>query len=150
MAVVLEFLRPQIVQPETAVQRVVARFSERLNKRHPLPMTGIVVSSQGVIVIVNPHLGRPDGIQLRPRLEIEVHDRAGRVYRIAGISDDVTRQKETERALAASEQRFRKLFESGPLGMVMVDADYRVLDANERLCQMLGYTREDANLVVTS
>ncbi len=38
------------------------------------------------------------------------------------------------------EQRFGKIFEEGPLAMALVSRDYRLLDVNCRLCDLLGYT----------
>ena len=43
-------------------------------------------------------------------------------------------------ALRQSEQRFRKLFDEGPLGMVLVDGDRRLAQVNAKFCRMLGYT----------
>jgi diguanylate cyclase (GGDEF)-like protein/PAS domain S-box-containing protein len=45
--------------------------------------------------------------------------------------------------LAVSEERFRRIFEEGAVGMAVVGADYRFLAVNEALCQMLGYTRDE-------
>ena len=45
-----------------------------------------------------------------------------------------------EHTLWESEQRFRKIFEEGPLGMAFVALDYQILKVNQTLCQMLGYT----------
>ncbi len=42
--------------------------------------------------------------------------------------------------LRDSDRRFRGIFEEGPLGMAIVDKDYRLTRVNARLCEMLGYT----------
>ena len=47
-------------------------------------------------------------------------------------------------ALAASEERFRIAFADAPIGMALVAADERVLQANRALCPMLGYYRSGA------
>jgi PAS domain S-box-containing protein len=41
------------------------------------------------------------------------------------------------------ERRFELIFEAGPLGLVLVSLDFRALEVNSRLCEMLGYTREE-------
>ncbi len=46
-------------------------------------------------------------------------------------------------ALRASEARFRRLVESGLIGIVVASADGAIHDANDAFLQMLGYTRED-------
>jgi PAS domain S-box-containing protein len=45
--------------------------------------------------------------------------------------------------LRASEQRFRRIFEEGPIGMVTVGADFHFVRANATFCKMLGYTEEE-------
>lgn len=52
-------------------------------------------------------------------------------------------QRQAETALQASEERFRKLFEDGPLGMAFVDTAGRFLKANVMLCRMLDSTEPD-------
>ena len=53
---------------------------------------------------------------------------------------DVTERVLAETALRESEERFRKVFEEGPLGVSIIDLGYRFIRVNARLCQMLGYT----------
>lgn len=45
-----------------------------------------------------------------------------------------------ERGLRVSEQRFRRVFEGGPLGLALVDREFRFLQVNPALCRILGYT----------
>src|SRR5438094_2443877 len=51
--------------------------------------------------------------------------------------------KRSEEALRQSEERFRKAFEEGPVGIVLGSPDFRILKANRTLCRMLGYTEEE-------
>jgi len=65
---------------------------------------------------------------------------------IAGIvvnSRDVTERKQIEEKLRQSEERFRRIFEDGPLGMIIVAPNYRLVKANKAFCKMLGYTEEE-------
>ena len=48
-----------------------------------------------------------------------------------------------EDALRESEQRFRKIFEEGPIGMAIVDRKFFFLNANIAFCTMTGYCREE-------
>jgi PAS domain S-box-containing protein len=43
-------------------------------------------------------------------------------------------------ALRASEQRYRALFEQAAVGIERITRDGRLIEVNERLCDMLGYT----------
>jgi diguanylate cyclase (GGDEF)-like protein/PAS domain S-box-containing protein len=64
--------------------------------------------------------------------------------RMAGVTFDVTGLRQTEAALRHSEAMFRATFEQAAVGMAFVDLQGRVLRVNQRLCDLLGYTREEA------
>lgn len=42
-----------------------------------------------------------------------------------------------------SEQGYRKIFEESPLGMIIVDANYRLVKANAMVSRVLGYTEQE-------
>jgi PAS domain S-box-containing protein len=46
---------------------------------------------------------------------------------------------EAQRVIQESEERFRRVFEEGPLGLALVGKDYRFLKVNNSLCEMVGY-----------
>jgi len=56
---------------------------------------------------------------------------------------DTTERKRDDDALRDSEERFRKIFEEGPLGMAIVGLDYRFVAVNSALCQMLEYSERE-------
>ncbi|HTB16709.1 MAG TPA: PAS domain S-box protein, partial [Bryobacteraceae bacterium] len=56
-----------------------------------------------------------------------------------GLAVDISERKRAEAALRESEERFRRVFEEGPLGLALVGKDYQFLKVNGALCQMLGY-----------
>lgn len=48
-----------------------------------------------------------------------------------------------ETALREGEQRFRTIFEEGPVGIALVGPDQSFIQANRALCRMLGYTEPE-------
>ena len=56
---------------------------------------------------------------------------------------DVTGEVEAQRALEASESRYRAIVETAQEGIIAVDADAGVIFANSRVAQMTGYPLED-------
>lgn len=52
-------------------------------------------------------------------------------------------KQRTEEMLHESEERFRKIFEEGPLGMAIVGMEQRFIKVNATLSRMLGYAESD-------
>jgi two-component system, cell cycle sensor histidine kinase and response regulator CckA len=61
-----------------------------------------------------------------------------------GLLRDVTERKEGERALRASEARYRRLFEAAKDGILILDAATgRIVDVNPFMTELTGYARAD-------
>jgi PAS domain S-box-containing protein len=58
------------------------------------------------------------------------------------VISDITEHKRVEQALRESEERFRRIFEEGPLGLALVGRDYRFVKVNSALCKMVGCSEE--------
>jgi two-component system cell cycle sensor histidine kinase/response regulator CckA len=56
---------------------------------------------------------------------------------------DVSEYNRAEAARRTSESRYRTLFDYAPDGIIISDAQGIYLDVNARLCEMLGYTRDE-------
>ncbi|MDH5537421.1 MAG: PAS domain S-box protein, partial [Betaproteobacteria bacterium] len=73
-----------------------------------------------------------------------LRDGSGNVNGIIAVVTDITERKRGEEALRTSEERFRATFDSAPIGIMHTDIDtYRILHVNPKLCEMLGYTRDE-------
>jgi PAS domain S-box-containing protein len=69
-------------------------------------------------------------------------DAAGKVYRVHGIAEDITAQRETERALVESQQRRDALLESNPDPSWLKDTDSRYIVANRAWFKRHGIERQ--------
>jgi len=63
-----------------------------------------------------------------------------------GVVLDITRQREVEDALRASETRFRRLVDSNVIGIIRYRIDGAIIDANPSFLDMLGYSHADVEL----
>jgi PAS domain S-box-containing protein len=59
------------------------------------------------------------------------------------VAATMSERERAENALRDSEERFRRVFENGPLGMALVDRDFRFIRANKAFSRMLGYTERE-------
>jgi PAS domain S-box-containing protein len=59
------------------------------------------------------------------------------------IALDITQRKRAEEALRESEERFRKIFEEGPLGIATSGPDFRFTRVNQAFCQMTGFSEKE-------
>jgi diguanylate cyclase (GGDEF)-like protein/PAS domain S-box-containing protein len=84
---------------------------------------------------------RKDGSVIEVRGSMApLRDMAGNFIGHVAISEDISSQKQAERALAASEAQYRSLVEASPDGIAVTSKDGKILMANERCSEMLGYS----------
>jgi len=88
---------------------------------------------------------RPDGDQRWISVTaFPVRDENGKIFRIAGISSDITAQKAMEEQLRASEKRYRRIFEQNPAPMIVIDSENMdILLVNEAAVGHYGWLREE-------
>jgi two-component system, cell cycle sensor histidine kinase and response regulator CckA len=64
---------------------------------------------------------------------------------LVAVVRDITRRKKAEEALQEQEERFRAIFNSVNEAIFVHDIENgKILDVNERVCEMYGYTYEEA------
>jgi PAS domain S-box-containing protein len=74
---------------------------------------------------------------------VAVRDAGGRPVRFVGTRIDITQRKRAEDALRDSEGRFRGTFENAGVGIAHTDFEGHWLRLNEKLCAIVGYSREE-------
>jgi PAS domain S-box-containing protein len=72
-----------------------------------------------------------------------VRDQQGRITSWVGFNLDISERKEAEDALRESEARFRGTFENAAVGIANVGRNGAWLRVNQRLCEILGYSRTE-------
>ncbi len=63
--------------------------------------------------------------------------------RTRGLKAEISERQRTEAALRLSEERFRRVFEAGPVGMAIIEPSLQIAGANPALARMLGYSLEE-------
>ena len=53
------------------------------------------------------------------------------------------KRRQAEAAIQESEERYRKIFEDAPIGIINFDAKFNIIKANKAFCDMLGYFEEE-------
>ena len=69
--------------------------------------------------------------------------RAGGEDLLLMMLNDITERKKAEAALQESEGRFRGYFEMGLVGMAITSPTKGIVEVNDQMCAMLGFTREE-------
>jgi len=72
-----------------------------------------------------------------------IHDENGEFLGVMGVSRDITRMKQDQEALRASEERYRDLFENATDLIQSVDPDGRIQYVNNAWRRTLDYTEEE-------
>ncbi|MEH2348899.1 MAG: PAS domain S-box protein [Nostoc sp.] len=85
---------------------------------------------------------------LLEQLEKKVEERTAELTKInQSLQAEITERQRIEEALRESEQRFRATFHQAAVGIAHVAIDGRWLLVNQRLCDILGYTPEELQLL---
>ncbi len=70
-------------------------------------------------------------------------DPLGQPYAVCGVATDITARKRAEEALRASELQYRSIFNASVDGMLVLDEQGGIADANPAFLTLLGYRREE-------
>ena len=70
-------------------------------------------------------------------------DAGGQPVRMRGAVMEITERKQAEAGLRESEERFRATFEQAAVGVARLTPEGRWLEVNQRLCDIVGYTRDE-------
>jgi diguanylate cyclase (GGDEF)-like protein/PAS domain S-box-containing protein len=83
-----------------------------------------------------------EGRLIPVEIKTSVVQRMGQGIILAFVRD-ITDRKRAEEALRLSEERFKRIFDEGPFGMVLANPDYTIIAVNKMFCELLGYTEQE-------
>ncbi len=96
---------------------------------------------EGIPYDIEFKIRKADTGEIRDIHSIATYDKEKRI--VFGSIQDITAQKLLETELRKSRQEFKHYFEAGAVGMSVSTAEKKWIEVNQRLCQMLGFTREE-------
>jgi PAS domain S-box-containing protein len=85
---------------------------------------------------------RKDGHKFPVEIEL-TSVQAGEEIQVLAVVRDITERKHGEEILRQSEERFRSIFEQGPIGVVLMGMNRGIIRVNSAFCRMLGYPEEE-------
>ena len=111
---------------------------------------GFTADDQAVMLSGQPLLNREERLinrfgyqiwQLTSKLPLR--DASGQVIGLVGVGHDITENKRTTDALCESEARLRAIVDNASDAIHLDNSNDEIIEANSRLCEMLGYSREE-------
>ena len=137
-------------RPDEAVGRTEAYFAERERAVGHQHTFGEFGQESDAIVKRKRFAGRfvEEGLVRNQVLILDVHkapfwDENGEILGTVGCARDVTRQKMTEKALQASERRYRNLYNNTPVMLFSVDRDDRLTSVSNMWLETMGFQRDE-------
>jgi len=89
----------------------------------------------------------PDGELLWYSTRLGPVKERDKVVSVAQISTDITKRKKMEEALRESELRYHTFFESMPVAIGLANKEGQILDCNDAVLQMTGYSHAEIRQV---
>lgn len=97
------------------------------------------------------HAGSHDTVRLARdgrRIEVSlsvfaIRNEAGAVVAASAIARDISQQKQAERAALLAHTHLRRIVDANLIGVIIANADGRVVEANDYYLQLIGYSQAE-------
>lgn len=80
---------------------------------------------------------------MRSDAVVVARDAAGTATRMIGAQTDITSLRHSRNALEVSEKRFRRVLAAAPVGMALMDEDWKFTDVNGAFSTLCGWAERD-------
>ncbi len=84
-----------------------------------------------------------DGLHTYFSVKVPIKDSNDEICGICGISTDISEREKLFKELKKSEEKFKSYFELPLIGIAITSPEKGWLEVNSKLCDILGYTREE-------
>ena len=102
-----------------------------------------ILQEKGELLIESEHMTKDGDV-----IPVEINSRIfyyGGKNAIISIARDITERRKAEQKIKESEERYRVLFESSPVGIGISDFKGNVYNMNRKLINILGFTEKELN-----
>ena len=101
-----------------------------------------LVREEGTLVNQTVTLRNKQGEELPSSISATTVELSGEAFTMV-IAKDISKQRATEKRLRRSEERFRGIFENAPIGIMLIDMQGRIFQANHTAATLLAYDEDD-------
>ncbi len=104
----------------------------------------ILDSGKPVINREEPNLDWQDNLTWTLTTKVPLRDDNGQIVGLVGMGRDITERRQVEEQLHENEAMYRLLFDSAPVGILLVDTQGNILKVNQAALQILGSPSAEA------
>ena len=72
-----------------------------------------------------------------------LYDKENNPIKVEGVMRDINRRKKAEKKLEHNKSRYQTIFNSAPIGFLLEDENGKIIEVNEVMCEVSGYSKEE-------
>jgi PAS domain S-box-containing protein len=103
----------------------------------------LVEKKQDNLVVTKDYIRKNGEIFKGKTTVTAIRNSAGEVEYVIPIIEDISEEVRQKEQNAQTQKRFKQLFANSPLGMAVVDEQFRYLQVNEAMTTIFGYSEEE-------
>ena len=72
-----------------------------------------------------------------------VYDEENQPIKVEGVMRDITKRKKAENKMESNKEKYKTIFNSSPLGIILENKKGEIIEANKMMTKMSGYSKEE-------